>query len=167
MVRQLLPLFLWLAVLGWGIALGAKLFDLVVVAGAWSADPPRSLVVLPSGPRFRVDSGQFFVPVSLVVVTGAIGSLIAGWETPAGYRLWLCASALPVAGIWLVTIPFMWPLHATLQAAGREGAVADRAQVRRAVFAWVVCDSIRVVMVAAGFVAAIRAMTLPSGLNLR
>ena len=34
--------FLWLAVLVGGPLLGAKLFDLVVLAGAWSANPPHS-----------------------------------------------------------------------------------------------------------------------------
>ena len=161
MSPQLLPLFLWMSVLGWGIALGAKLFDLIVVAGAWSAAPPKSLAFLPYGPRFRVNPGHFFLPVCLVVVTGAIGALIAGWATPAGYRIWLWASALPVAGLWLITIPFMWPLNATLQAASHDGGAVDRAEVLRASFWWVVCDRIRVVMVAAGLVAAIRAMNLP------
>jgi hypothetical protein len=161
MSPQLLSLFLWMSVLGWGIALGAKLFDLVVVAGAWSAAPPKSLSLLPYGPRFRVNPGHFFLPVSLVVATGAIGGLIAGWAMPLDYRIWLWCSALPVAGLWLVTIPVMWQLNATLQAAGREGGAADRPEVPRAVLAWVVCDWIRVVMVAAGFVAAIRAMSLP------
>ncbi len=161
MSLQLLPLFLWISVLAWGVALGAKLFDLVVVTGAWAAAPPRTLALLPYGPRFRVNPGHFFLPVSLVVVTGAIGALIAGWSTPAGYRLWLCAAALPVAGIWLITIPFMWPLNATLQAAGHDGGVGDPAGAARAAFWWVVCDRIRVVMAATGFVAAIRALNLP------
>ncbi len=161
MSAELLPPFLWIAVVGWGIALGAKLFDLIVVAGAWSGDPPRSLAFLPYGPRFRVDAGQFFVPVSLVVVTGAIGSLLAGWATPPDYRFWLWCSALPIAALWLVTIPVMWPLQEALRAAGRESAAALRAEVVRAARWWVVCDWSRVVMIAAGFVAAIRAISLP------
>ena len=161
MSPQLLSLFLWMSVLGWGIALGAKVFDLVVVAGAWSAAPPKSLAFLPYGPRFCVNPGHFFLPVSLLVVTGAIGSLIAGSATPSDYRTWLWWSAAPLAGLWLITIPVMWPLNAALQAAAREGAAADRAHVIRAARWWVVCDWIRVVMVAAGFAAAIRAMSLP------
>ncbi len=161
MSLQLLPLFLWVSVLGWGIALGAKLFDLIVVAGAWSAAPPRSLAFLPCGPRFRVGAGQFFVPLALVVVTGSVGALMAGWATPPDYRFWLWCSAWPVAGLWVVTIPVMWPLNAALQAARREGGAVDQAQVRRAVRCWVMCDTIRVLMVAAGFVGAIQAMSLP------
>ncbi len=161
MSHQLLPLFLWLSALGWGIALGAKLFDLIVVTGAWSAAPPRSLVFLPYGPRFRVGAGQFFLPVTIVVVTGAVGALIAGRGTPLDYRLWLWWSAGPIAGLWLVTIPVMWPLNAVLQAARREANGLDPVVITRAVRWWVVCDWIRAGMVATGFVAAIRAASLP------
>ncbi len=161
MSLELLPLFLWLSVLGWGVALGAKLFDLIVIAGAWSAAPPRSLGYLPCRPHCRVSAAQFFLPVSLVVVTGAVGSLIAGWTAPPDYRFWLWCSAAPVAGLWLVTVPVMWPLGAELQAAGRARGAVDHARITRAARLWVVCDWIRVVMAAAGFVAAIRAMRLP------
>ncbi len=160
MSPQLLPHFLWVSVLGWGIALGAKLFDLIVVAGAWSAAPPTSLTYMPHGPRFRVDAGQFFAPVTVVAVTGAIGSLIAGWTTPPGYRFWLWCSALPVAGLWLVTIPVMWPLNAALRAAARKGDGADSAGVVRAARWWIFCDAIRVALIAAGFVGAVGAMCL-------
>ncbi len=161
MSLQLLPLFLWVSVLGWGVGLGAKLFDLVVVAGAWSAAPPRSLALLPYGPWFRVSPGHFFLPVSLVTATGALGALIAGRATPWDYRIWLCCSAAPIAGLWLITIPVMWPLGAVLQDGSRAGSGADRVAIVRAARWWVICDWIRVVLVATGFVAAIRAMSLP------
>jgi len=50
---RLLRLFLWISVLGWGIGLGAKLFDLLVLAGAWSAAPPASLAFLPYGSHWK------------------------------------------------------------------------------------------------------------------
>jgi hypothetical protein len=54
---QLTRGFLWLSVLGWGIGLGAKLFDLLVVAGAWGAGPPTSLALMPYGPRYPMNLG--------------------------------------------------------------------------------------------------------------
>jgi hypothetical protein len=54
---QLTRGFLWLSVLGWGIGLGAKLFDLIVVAGAWGAAPPTSLALMPYGPRYPMNLG--------------------------------------------------------------------------------------------------------------
>ena len=43
---QLTRGFLWFSVLGWGIGLGAKLFDLIVVARAWGDAPPTSLTLM-------------------------------------------------------------------------------------------------------------------------
>jgi hypothetical protein len=161
MSPQLLPLFLWLSVLGWCIVLGAKLFDLIVVTGAWSAAPPQSLAFFPYGPRFRVNPGHFFLPLTFIIVTGAIGALVAGWGMPTGYCLWLWGSAAPVAGLWLVTIPVMWPLNAALYSASRAAHTADPAEVLRMARRWVICDWLRVVMVSAGFVSAVRAISLP------
>jgi hypothetical protein len=70
---RLLRIFLWLSVLAWGIGTGAKLYDLIVLAGAWSASPPESLSLMPYGARFPVIPGQFFAPTSGATLVGAIG----------------------------------------------------------------------------------------------
>ncbi len=76
---QLLRAFLWIAVLPCGVMLGGKLFDLLVVSGAWNAAPPESLKLLRYGPRFPVNPGHFFLPVSPTVLVCATGAPIAGW----------------------------------------------------------------------------------------
>src|SRR5438094_9268436 len=86
---RLMRIFLWISVLGWGIGLGAKLFDLLVVAGAWSAAPPASFALLPYGPHFPINPGDFFQPLSGVMVLGILGALISGWKAPLWLRLWL------------------------------------------------------------------------------
>ena len=58
---RLMRAFLWVSVLAWGVGVGAKLYDLRVVAGAWSASPPESLTLLPYGPRFPVDPGRILL----------------------------------------------------------------------------------------------------------
>ena len=79
---RVMRFFLWASVLGWGIGLGAKLFDLIVVAGAWSAAPPSSFALLPYGPRFPINPGDFFQPLSAVMALGILGALISGWRAP-------------------------------------------------------------------------------------
>src|SRR5437016_11172473 len=91
---RLMRTFLWIAVLAWGIGTGAKLYDLIVVAGAWSANPPESLSLMTYGARFPVSPCQFFAPISGATLVGAIGALICGWRTPASYRAWLWSSAI-------------------------------------------------------------------------
>src|SRR5258708_8219102 len=91
---RLTRMFLWVAVLAWGIGVGAKLYDLRVVAGAWSAAPPESLSLLPYGPHFPVDPGKFFIPTSLSTLVAAFGALICGWNTPFGHPVCFWFSAL-------------------------------------------------------------------------
>lgn len=67
--------FLWLAVLAGGPLLGAKLFDLVVLAGAWSAHPPASLAMMPYGRAWPIDTGVFFIPLSAAMLVAGFGAL--------------------------------------------------------------------------------------------
>ncbi len=156
----LLRLFLWISVLMWGIALGAKLFDLIVVAGAWSSAPPESLTSLPYGPRFRINPGDFFRTVSLLTVISTLGALIAGWRTPPHYRLWLWLSAALFLAVWAVTVPVMWPMNHALYLASR-GAGGNETEIIRMAHRWVRYDWLRVIMIAGGFLSAIRAISLP------
>src|SRR5258708_10562826 len=89
---RLTRMLLWISVLAWGILLGGKLFDLRVLVGAWSAAPPESLSLLPYGPRWPVDTGEFFIPSSATLLVATLGALIAGWRTPPRYRVWLLVS---------------------------------------------------------------------------
>jgi hypothetical membrane protein len=70
--------FLWLAVLVGGPLFGAKLFDLLVLAGAWSAHPPASLAMMPYGKAWPVDTGVFFIPFSAAMLLAGLGALTAG-----------------------------------------------------------------------------------------
>jgi hypothetical protein len=76
--------FLWLAVLTGGPLLGAKLFDVVVLAGAWSAHPPASLAMMPYGKAWPVDTGVFFIPLSAAMLMAGFGALVAGWRHHGG-----------------------------------------------------------------------------------
>jgi hypothetical protein len=61
MRQRVTKAFLWMAVLAAGPLVGAKLFDLIVLAGSWSADPPRSLALCPTeqrGPSIRASSSS-------------------------------------------------------------------------------------------------------------
>jgi Domain of unknown function (DUF1772) len=155
--------FLWVSVLAWGIGVGAKLYDLRVVAGAWSAAPPESLTLLPYGPRFPVDPGKFFLPTSLSTLVAAFGALISGWKTPFGYRAWLWLSAVLILAVWVFTVVVFWPSNAALFAATSDAASGSKgeAELIRLAHQWVTYDWWRVAMMAAGFVSAVRAISIP------
>src|SRR4051812_30966741 len=167
----LLRFFLWVSVLAWGVVLGAKLFDLRVVAGAWSAAPPDSLSLMPYGPRFPVNPGQFFAPISATILLAAFGALIAGRHTPNNYRVWLALSAGSILAVWIFTMVAFWPRNGTLFAAGAGSpiAVTDRDALIRQAHLWVQYDWCRIAMMVVGFMSAVRAISIPttSTLGLR
>jgi len=140
-----------------------KLYDLVVIAGAWSASPPESLTLMPYGARFPVDPGQFFAPVSATVMLSALGALIAGWDTPWRYREWLAASALSILAVWLFTVIVFWHANGVLYAAASHAGsrLTDRAELVRQADLWVAYDWCRIAMMAAGFLSALRAISMP------
>jgi hypothetical protein len=153
----MMRVFLWIAVVGWAIGLGAKLFDLVVVASAWSASPPASFALLPYGKRYPINPGDFFQPLSVLMAICSLGALISGWKSPARFWLWLPVILFFI--IWAITPTIFWPMIRQLYgtAIGRFTAT-DMESVRLA-HRWLVWDSFRVVLIAMGFIASVRALS--------
>ncbi len=160
---RLTRMLLWISVLAWGILLGGKLFDLLVLAGAWSASPPESLSLMPYGPRFPVDTGQFFFPCAVALLVCSFAVLIAGWKTPASYRVWLVLPAVMITVTLLFTVSWFWPHNRALWhvAIGAPDALRGRAEMMRMANQWVSYDWLRVAMGVVGFVSSVRAISVP------
>ena len=161
--ERLTRFFLWISVLAWGVLLGAKLFDLRVLVGAWSASPPQSLSMLPYGPRYPVDTGEFFIPSSAALLLAAFGALISGWKTPWKYRVWLAQSAAMILATLIFTVSAFWPRNAALWAVakGAPTAMKDPDAIALMVREWVRYDWLRVAMATVGFVSSVRAISIP------
>ncbi len=160
---RLTRMLLWISVLAWGILLGGKLFDLRVLVGAWSASPPESLNLLPYGPRFPVDTGQYFFPSAVALLVCSFPVLIAGWKTPPRYRVWLVLPAVMILVNLIFTVDWFWPHNRALWhvATGAPDAIRDRAEIIRMVRQWVSYDWLRVAMGTVGFVSSVRAISVP------
>lgn len=146
-----------------GPLLGAKLFDLVVLVGAWSAAPPESLRLLPYGQAWPVDTGDFFIPFSGLSLLASFAATLAGWRTDWSYRgLLVLPLALTLVAL-VVTVTLFWPLNAGLWygSQGREGWPNDPALLTAMAREWVQLDWIRVAIAAAAFVAAARLLAMP------
>lgn len=154
---------LWFAAIAWGVLLGAKVFDLVVLAGAWSAAPPASLRLLPYGAAYPVNTGDFFIPPSALLLVVTWIAVFAGWRTPMRYRRWLLASALTILVVLVFTVASFWPMNAALWAVakGAPGALQDQASIEALVHAWLRNDWLRVIAATAGFLSTLRAISLP------
>ncbi|NMN04864.1 MULTISPECIES: DUF1772 domain-containing protein [unclassified Novosphingobium] len=161
--EQATKAFLWLAVLAGGPLLGAKLFDLLVLAGAWSANPPQSLAMMPYGKAWPVDTGVFFIPFSAAMLVAGFGALAAGWKTPWRYRWLLCLPSVGILSLLILTVAAFWPMNAALfyhGAGSPKDSITDAQSIAMARL-WVQLDWVRIAGAAAAFVAAISALTLP------
>lgn len=160
--KSLTRAFLWLAVLLGGPLLGAKLFDLLVLAGAWGAHPPASLAMMPYGSAWPVDTGVFFIPFSAGMLVAGFGALIAGWRTPWRYRWLLCVPSVGILLLLILTVVAFWPMNAALYYHGI-GSPKDRITDAQAVAMtgqWLALDWVRVAGAAAAFVAPLQALTV-------
>jgi hypothetical protein len=155
--------FLGLATLVGGALLGAKLFDLLVLAGAWSAHPPQSLTMMPYGQEWPVDTGVFFIPFSATMLIAGFGALIAGWKTPWRYRWLLCVPSIGILVLLILTVVSFWPMNAALwyHGIGSPKDTINDAQSIAMARQWVQLDWVRVAGAAAAFCAALGALTLP------
>ena len=155
--------FLWLAVLVGGPLVGAKLFDLIVLAGAWSAHPPQSLAMMPYGEAWPVDTGIFFIPFSAAMLIAGFGALTAGWTTPWRYRWLLCIPSVGILVLLVLTVVAFWPMNAALYYHGVGSTKNEITDLQSVAMArrWVQLDWVRVAGATAAFVTALRALTLP------
>jgi hypothetical protein len=162
---RLMRFFLWASVLGWGVGLGGKLFDLLVVAGAWSASPPASFALLPYGPRFPMNPGDFFQPLSIIMAVSVIAALISGWRAPRQFRLWLWLPVIMFFIICAITPTVFWPMISELYGSAKGRISHTDAELVQLAHRWIVWDWFRVSLIAIGFVASVRAISLPVTAN--
>ena len=158
---QLTRGFLWFSVLGLGIGLGAKLFDLIVVAGAWGAAPPSSLALMPYGPRYPLNPGHFFQPLHLLMAVFILGALISGWKTPFEYRVWLWLPVIALLIVSIFTPTVFWPMIRELYGAGSGKIVRSDAELILLVRRWMIWDWLRVAVIAMAFLSSVRAISIP------
>jgi hypothetical protein len=143
--------------------IGGKLFDHVVLVGAWSASPPESLALLPYGPRYPVDTGDYFFPSSVALLLCSLGLFVSGWRTPTRYRTWLFLPPLMLLLILIFTVAWFWPANRALWhvAQGAQDALKDPVEIRTLVHSWVAYDWIRIVAGLIAFALCVRAISVP------
>ena len=153
--------FLWSLVFVFGIVLGAKVFDFVVLTSAWGIAPPTSLSLLPYGPRYPVDPGDFFQPLSALLLILLLGGLIAAGKTPWNYRVWLLIPFLSFVVVCAVTPLIFWPMIHVLTDAATKNIQRTEAELRVVIHQWFLWDSVRILLLAVGYLSVIRGISMP------
>lgn len=153
-----LTIALWLTVISWSLGLGGKLFEFVVVISAWGARPPESLSLMPYGPRYPHNPGDYFQPLGILALLGSVGALIAGRCTRPGYRvlLWLPFVALLLTAVATPTL--FWPMIRALYRAGTGTEPLAEAAARALVHRWILFDLARTMLGVVAFGASVQAL---------
>jgi hypothetical protein len=116
---------------------------------------------MPYGPRYPINPGDFFQPLSALLLVGVLGALIAGWKTPFSYRLWLWMPVLMFILVWIFTPTVFWPMIRELYGIGTGRIVLSDVDAARLVRKWFICDWLRVVAIMVAFVSSVRAISVP------
>ena len=157
---RIMQTMLWASTTAWGVGLGAKVFDLLVVGGAWGASPPNSFALLPYGPKYPVSPGSFFQPLSVFMALTMAGALIAGWRQPRPLRRWLMTGVFAFFVIWAITPTVFWPMINAQYAIATGTATTSAAEAADLTARWIAWDWFRVALIAVGFFASLKALTL-------
>jgi hypothetical protein len=108
-----------------------------------------------------MNPGDFFQPLSVLIVPGILGALIAVWKTRLEYRIWLWVPVIAFLIIWILTPTVFWPMIRELYGARPGKLVRSEAELILLVRRWMILDWLRAVLIAAGFVSSVRAISIP------
>ncbi len=140
---------LWLFVIDLGIALGAGIYEQRVVIPQWENIPPQEW------PQTGILFWVYVTTVPLTLLT--LANLVAAWmDRGPRHYLWLAAVAIVVVER-IATFSYFIPTMVGLQ--GTEGL--PEAEVRAALSQWLFLDYGRHVLNLAGWLAALKAFSLP------
>lgn len=136
------------ALLAFGLHLGASLYDAVVVFPLWSGDLPKSVTAWATMDA-RPDPSRLFTPLVAAIVFATAMAWISGLSARGSRRWWLTLALVAACGLASVTLAQVMPVERELfgPAAFGEG---DRALLVGLVGDWMRVSAIRMAVLAAG-----------------
>jgi hypothetical protein len=149
--------WLWLLVIFVGIQLGAGLYEKLAIVPLWADVPPDQVL-----DRMRTSgmwtAGRAFWPfVSPVVAVLAVVNLAMAWRSPAAFRSWWLAAAALMATYAAFSYGYFVPQMLMLQ---NSGGAWPAVRVESLIDQWTGLNYMRMVVGAAGWLCALRALSL-------
>jgi len=157
-------MFLWLFVVALGIMIGGGLYEQLVVMPLWQTAPPDSVIAYyqhnVANPQFTLNQGgRFWAFIAPVVQLLAIATLITGLRTRAEHRRWRITGTVITLIVGVSTI--IWFVPNILQLLGEGVMTMSGDEVSSLANRWVSLNWVRAVVSLAGWLAALRALTIP------
>ena len=156
--------FLWLFVIALGIELGGGLYETLVVMPLWSAAAPDSVTAYyqhnVANPQFTLNAGgRFWIFATPLVGLTAIAALFSGLRTRPEHRKWRVAGA--VLALIVVISTFAWFVPNIIKLMGKDVTQMSAGEIASLTDWWVRLNWVRAVIYAAGWLAALRALSIP------
>jgi len=156
--EKITKILLWLFVINLGIALGAGLYERVIVVPQWLECSPDASRVWNAEAAKEANTGlRFWVYVTTVPLTFlTLASLLVAWRwTKGALRRWWLGAALAELAARIMTFGYFIPTMITLM----NGGLAQSEAVRMAT-QWAQLGSLRHVLGAIALLAALKAFSL-------
>ena len=149
-MRKYVPeVLLWLFVVDLGIAFGAGIYESRVVMPRWESIPPQTW------PNTGLEFWVYVTTVPLTLLT--LANLVAAWQDKGPRRRWWLGAVAIVVVERIATFSYFVPTMLRLM--DTEGL--PEAEVWAALSRWLLLDYGRHVLTLAGWLAALKAFSLP------
>lgn len=157
MIQTFAKIMLWISVTAWSLWFGGLMYELFVITPLWSSSLPESAIEWNSRPKYMVIPTPFYVPIALATIFSSLLGMILSWKLN-NRRLWLIMSTVCAIATLAFTIVYFVPKNEVLFHNKNAGLSGE--EITAIGNAWIRANWIRVCIMAIGFFAALRAMTV-------
>jgi len=149
---------LWAYTLISGIVLGASIYEYLVITPLWLRSLPESVINWNLATRYPIVPGKFWEPIEPFFLVVSLICLALAWFGPRGQRRWLgIAGGCAVAGLLTIALFFVPILQKTVLTNGNG---LPEAEITRLSLIWAHWQWLCLVMIFAGWIAAVRGLTV-------
>jgi len=166
MTRQysIAQIFLWLLVVALGIEIGAGLYETFVVMPLWSSAPPDSVTAYykhnAANPQFALNAGgRFWMFATPLVGLLAMATLLSGLPMRPQHRKWRIAGT--ILALVVVVSTFAWFRPNIIRLHSKDVMAMSADELTSLTNWWVGLNWVRVVLYSAGWLSALRALSIP------
>ena len=150
-MRKYIPtVLLWLFVINLGVAFGAGIYESRVVVPIWESSTPQTW------PNTGLEFWVFVTTVPLTLLT--LANLVAAWRDRGPRRYWWLGAAAIIVIERITTFSYFIPTIVWLTGTD----TLSQAEVTATLSQWLLLDYGRHILTLAGWLAALKAFSLPS-----
>jgi Domain of unknown function (DUF1772) len=158
-------ILLWIFVVALGIELGGGLYETLVVMPVWVSSPPDSVIAFyrhnAANPQFALSAGpRFWMFMTPLVGLSALAALFSGLRTRPEHRKWRIAGT--VLALVVVVATFAWFVPNIIRLNSEAVLTMSGEDVKSLTNWWVRLNWVRAVVYSAGWLAALKAFSIPS-----